>query len=144
MLEIASIAWLLQNLEPEFDAFVAQITQSLRVDLKAYNQESLTANLLDEVKRLYVFSFQKVQHLKKAWKNKKSRILYCKYCKLAGYKDKDYNFLYPEKAPKGWKHSTKPKNKYRVQKKKEKEPLPVAPDECLQLREELFDWVQVR
>jgi len=102
MPEIASIAWLLQNLEPEFDAFVAQITQSLRVDPKAYNWESLTANLLDEAKRLQVSGFQKVQHLKKAWKNKKkSTIRYCKYCKLAGHKEKNCHFLHPEKAPKG-------------------------------------------
>jgi len=134
MPEIASIAWLLQNLEPEFDAFVAQITQSLRVDPKAYNWESLTANLLDEAKRLQVSSFQKVQHLKKAWKNKnKSTILYCKYCKLAGHEDKDCNFLHPEKAPKGWKHSLKPKDEYRVQKKKEKEPREKREEKILAL-----------
>ena len=37
MPEIANIAWLLQNLKPEFRLFIAQVTQSLRVNLKAYN-----------------------------------------------------------------------------------------------------------
>ena len=32
MPDMANIAWLLQNLEPEFGAFVAQVTQSLRVN----------------------------------------------------------------------------------------------------------------
>ena len=37
MPEIAIIAYLLQNLNSKYNAFVSQVTQSLRVDPKAYN-----------------------------------------------------------------------------------------------------------
>jgi len=52
MPEIANMAWLLQNLEPEFGPFVAQVIQALWSNPKAYNWESLTVNLLNEAKRL--------------------------------------------------------------------------------------------
>jgi hypothetical protein len=80
MPEMANIAWLLQNLKPEFGPFMAQVTQSLRVNPKAYNWESLTANLLDEAKRLEVSSGQNSIQYIKSWKKKKAPAMYCKYC----------------------------------------------------------------
>ena len=64
MPEMANIAQLLQNLEPEFGPFVAQVTQSLRVNPQAYNQESLTANLLNKAKRLKVSNKPSIQYMK--------------------------------------------------------------------------------
>ncbi|KAK4447712.1 hypothetical protein QBC34DRAFT_128011 [Podospora aff. communis PSN243] len=124
MPEMANMAWLLQNLEPEFGPFVAQVTQALRSNPKAYNWESLTANLLDEAKRLQVAekAIRPIQmvgkyKVKKSWKNHQKKAIFCKYCKLRGHKDEDCAFLHPEKAPKGWKHpvenqkaNIKPKN----------------------------------
>jgi len=99
MPEMANIAWLLQNLKPEFGPFVAQVTQSLRVDLQTYNWESLTANLLNEAKRLKV-SKPSIQYVKN-WKKNKPTAIFCKYCKLRGHTDNNCAFLHPEKAPKG-------------------------------------------
>jgi hypothetical protein len=104
MPEMANIAWLLQNLEPEFGPFVAQVTQSLRVNPQAYNWESLTANLLDEAKRLEVSNKPSIQYVKN-WKKNKTTTIFCKYCKLRGHTDNNCAFLHPEKAPKGWKSS---------------------------------------
>ena len=109
--EMVNIAWLLQNLESDFEPFVAQVTQALRSNPKAYTWESLTANLLDEAKRLQVAnkSTKSIQQVgfrgKKPWKKSKS-IAFCKYCKLAGHKEDDCYFLHPDKAPKGWKTNT--------------------------------------
>ena len=106
MPEIANIAWLLQNLKPEFGPFIAQITQSLRSDPKAYNWESLTANLLNKVKRLQVAdkstkSIQIVRHKGKKYWKKNKKVPFYKYYKLTSYKKEDFYFLYPNKAPKG-------------------------------------------
>jgi hypothetical protein len=121
--EEVKISWLLSNLEEEFNHFVAQVTQNLRANPKAYTWESLTANLLDEAKRLDAADgngktinnttgkIRKAAHKgKKPWKAKKS-VIFCKYCKIPGHEDKDCYFLHPKKAPKDWIHHTDKKNK---------------------------------
>ena len=47
--------------------------------------------------------------------------MYCKYCHLHSHNEDSCAFLYPEKAPKGWKHSN-PKAVTKVQKKSQKTP----------------------
>ena len=48
------IAWALNHLTPEYDNFVSNITQSLRleIDQNRLNLESLFSNLIDESRRL--------------------------------------------------------------------------------------------
>jgi len=71
----------------------------------------LIANLLNKSKKLEVLGCNKPSiYYIKDWKKKKFTPLFCKYCKLRGYKDTDCAFLYPEKAPKGWKNLSKPKD----------------------------------
>src|SRR6478609_10283115 len=122
MPEMANIAWLLQNLEPEFGPFVAQITQSLRVNPTAYTWESLTANLLDEAKRLEVSNNQSSIQYIKSWKKKQMPAMYCKYYHLHSHTEDSCTFLHPEKAPKGWKNYSNPKAVTKVQKKPQKTP----------------------
>jgi len=101
---------------------MAQVTQSLRVNLKAYNWESLTANLLDEAKRLEVSGgYNSIQYIKN-WKKKKAPAIYYKYYHFYSYNEDSCAFLYPEKAPKGWKSHSNPKAVTKVQKKPQKTP----------------------
>ena len=102
------IAWVLNNLTENYDGFVSNITQSLRNDSEAYSLETLFSNLLDESKRQesrdnhqVLFTRSGGYKGKKPYKITKGK--HCKYCKLPSHEAKDCYFLFPNKAPKGWK-----------------------------------------
>ena len=44
--------WVLNSLTSQYDGFIANITQALRVNIKAYNLSTLTTTLLDESRRI--------------------------------------------------------------------------------------------
>jgi hypothetical protein len=81
--------------------------------------ESLFSNLLDELKRqgsldnnqaLYTNlnnkNFPRSNYKgKKPWKVTKGK--YCKYCKQTSHNTTNCAFLFPDKAPKGWKNKDK-------------------------------------
>ena len=115
--------WILNSLTSQYDGFVANITQALRVNIKAYNLSTLTTTLLDESRRIdntensqimvlkaknkSYNTFNKVLKpynnkvkAKNAWKREKGA--YCNHCKVATHFTNKCFYLFPEKAPKGW------------------------------------------
>jgi Reverse transcriptase (RNA-dependent DNA polymerase)/gag-polypeptide of LTR copia-type/Integrase core domain/GAG-pre-integrase domain len=104
------IAWVLNNLTDNYDGLVSNITQSLRNDINSYNLENLFSNLLDESKRQdskelsqALYSSNKNYKGKKPYKITKGTGKYCRNCKKTSHNITDCAFLFPDKAPKGWK-----------------------------------------
>ena len=103
------IAWVLNNLTDNYDGLVSNITQTLWNDIKAYNLEDLFSNLLDESKRLDSRDGQVLYNSsqKGNYKGKKPQKItkgkYCRNCKQTSHNIDNCAFLFPDKAPKGWK-----------------------------------------
>ena len=109
------IAWVLNNLTDNYDGLVSNITQSLRTNIDSYTLETLFSNLLDESKRQESNEANTDQALiiggykgKKPYKITKSgssgaNKKYCINCKQHSHITSNCAFLFPDKAPKGWK-----------------------------------------
>ena len=109
------IAWVLNNLTDNYDGLVSNITQSLRTNIDSYTLETLFSNLLDESKRQESNEANTDQALitggykgKKPYKITKSgssgaNKKYCTNCKQHSHITSNCAFLFPDKAPKGWK-----------------------------------------
>jgi hypothetical protein len=116
--------WVLNSLTSHYDGFIANITQALRVNIKAYTLSTLTTTLLDESRRIdnnennqimvvkaknkpnnntynkVSKPYNKATKAKNAWKAEKGA--YCTHCKVATHFTNKCFYLFPEKAPKGW------------------------------------------
>ena len=109
------IAWVLNNLTDNYDGLVSNITQSLRTNIDSYTFEMLFSNLLDESKCQESNEANTDQALiiggykgKKPYKITKSgssgaNKKYCINCKQHSHITSNCAFLFPDKAPKGWK-----------------------------------------
>ena len=98
-----------------YDGLVSNITQSLRTNIDSYTLETLFSNLLDESKRQESNEANTDQALiiggykgKKPYKITKSgssgaNKKYCINCKQHSHITSNCAFLFPDKAPKGWK-----------------------------------------
>ena len=89
--EQAVMAWILNSLTDEYDAIVSSITQSLRLNSKAYSCDSLFANLLDESRgKEMIFEGQSkafhVQKTRNQYKNRANKGPYCTNCKRTNHK----------------------------------------------------------
>ncbi len=122
------LSWFLNALTDQYEGFVANISQALRKDIKAYTLNSLCNSLLDESRRLAdnegpnkvmvirrgsakVFQNKvnkpyKSQNqagkpkAKNAWKSTKGA--WCNHCKVATHDTTRCFYLFPDKAPQGW------------------------------------------
>ena len=101
------VAWVLNNLTSPYEGFVTMVTQSYRTNSSDINLENLFSNLLDESRRqvskdqeiaLVTGRRPKLNQTNRIHKNK-----YCKKCKTTTHHTKDCFYLFPEKAPKGFK-----------------------------------------
>lgn len=116
------MAWILDNLTPQYDNIVTNITQSLRNNEEAYSLDQLFSNLIDESKRqgsidnntemaLYTSLRNKYKN-KKVTKNQyrvnKSR--YCTNCKKQSHITADCYHLFPNKAPPSWNKASTERN----------------------------------
>ncbi len=110
--------WVLNSLTSQYDGFIANITQALRVNIKVYNLSTLSTTLLDEARRIEdnensqimvikaknkpnntsnrVFKpYNNKVKAKNAWKKEKGA--YCNYCKMATHFTNKCFYLFPEK-----------------------------------------------
>ena len=110
------VAWVLNNLTSPYKGFVTIVTQSYRTNSSAINLENLFSNLMDESRR----QVSKDQEIALVTGSRRPRInqtnrihknKYCKKCKTTTHHTKDCFYLFPEKAPKGFKtkHQYEPK-----------------------------------
>lgn len=110
------IAWVLNNLTSPYEGFVTMVTQSYRTNSSTINLENLFSNLLDESRR-QVSKDQEIALVtgsRRPRTNQTNRIhknKYCKKCRTTTHSTKDCFYLFPEKAPKGFKtkHQYEPK-----------------------------------
>ena len=101
------MAWVLNNLTSPYEGFVTIVTQSYRTNSSDINLENLFSNLLDESRR-QVSKDQEIALVigRRPRPNQTNRIhknKYCKKCKTTIYYIKDCFYLFPKKAPKGFK-----------------------------------------
>ena len=109
------IAWVLNALDESYNSFIANITQALRKDSKAYTVDSLFENIIDE-SRGKDFNpdilFTNKSNPKNSYKKIQKGNRYCTYCKLTSHNSDTCYFLHPSKAPNSWGNKiTKGKNK---------------------------------
>jgi hypothetical protein len=115
------VAWVLNNLTSPYEGFVTMITQSYRTNSTTINLENLFSNLLDESRRqvskdqeiaLVTRSRQSSNNARPYQTNRIRKNKYCKKCKTTTHSTKDCFYLFPEKAPKGFKtkHNYEPKD----------------------------------
>ena len=111
------VAWVLNNLTSPFEGFVTMVTQSYRTNSSDINLENLFSNLMDESRR-QVSKDKEIALIARqsgyARPNQTNRIRknkFCKKCKTTTHYTKDCFYLFPEKAPKGFKtkHFYEPK-----------------------------------
>jgi hypothetical protein len=111
------VAWVLNNLTSPYEGFVTMVTQSYRTNSSTINLENLFSNLLDESRR-QVSKDQEIALVtgsrRQPRTNQTNRIhknKYCKKCRTTTHSTKDCFYLFPEKAPKGFKtkHQYEPK-----------------------------------
>ena len=128
------LSWILNALTDQYEGFVANITQTLRKDIKAYTLTTLCNSLLNKSHRLadnkrfttkvIVVKQSKLpykvnkpykgsqknksnQGFKKATQ-KSTKETWCNYCKVATYNTTRCFYLFPEKASKGWDSNRDP------------------------------------
>ncbi len=139
--------WILNSLTSQYDGFVANITQALRVNKNAYNLSTLTATLLDESRRIDSMENNQIMVVKKptytsknkvtkpytskikaknAWKKEKGA--YCNHCKVATHFTNKCFYLFPEKAPKGWDSKRDPTRRSEAFEKREARILNIIND----------------
>ena len=108
------VAWILNNLDPSYNSFVATIIQGYRQDSKSINLEDLFSNLIDESKRINSLDSKEtiLYSSKKSFKSIKNRITkdsnkkeskYCTKCKVKTHSTKNCFYLFPNKAPSQFK-----------------------------------------
>lgn len=90
------IAWTLHNLGPEYEAFVASITQSYRAETKDIDLDNLFANLMDESRRIKDVDETALIVKNSGNKNDKSK---CDGCGKNGHKKEKCWKLHPELRP---------------------------------------------
>jgi hypothetical protein len=124
-------AKILNNLPPEYEAFIASITQSFK-DSEKTGLDDLISNILDESRRHE--SKESVMHINHNYRGKKpykiTKGRFCRYCKLTSHEASNCYFLHPEKAPKSWKTNipeSTPEKGY------EKSPLNIRDDNIMAL-----------
>ena len=120
------LSWILNALTDRYEGFVANITQALRKDIKAYTLTTLCNSLLDKSRRLAdnegsttkvmvvrqpklpykVNKSYKGSQKKAAWKSTKRA--WCNHCKVATHNTTRCFYLFPEKAPEGWDSNRDP------------------------------------
>jgi len=116
-----TVAWVLNNLTSPYEGFVTMVTQSYRTNSSNINLENLFSNLMDESRRqvskdkeiaLVTRSRRPTTRPNQAERIHKNK--YCKKCKTTTHFTKDCFYLFPEKAPKGFKtkHYYEPKDQY--------------------------------
>ena len=103
------VAWVLNNLTSPYEGFVTMVTQSYRTNSSTISLENLFSNLLDESRR-QVSKDQEIALVTRSRQstrpNQTNRIRknkYCKKCKTTTHSTKDCFYLFPEKAPRGFK-----------------------------------------
>jgi hypothetical protein len=128
--------WVLNSLTTQYDGFVANITQALRVNKNAYNLTTLSTTLLDEARRVESVENSQVMVIKRpkptfknrvtkpnqtkaknAWKKEKGA--YCNHCKVATHFTNKCFYLFPENAPKGWDQNKDPNRRSQAYEKRE-------------------------
>lgn len=120
------MAWVLNSLSQEYEGFISNITQALRNDPNAYNSETLFSSLIDESRgkekgsQKLLFTSNKAKNgsksNSKAYK-KLSNSKFCSYCKLSSHETEKCFFLFPDKAPRGWKIKKNQKNSQKTSQK---------------------------
>ena len=106
-------AWVLNSLNEDYDGFIQNITQSLRLDPNAYSIESLFSSLIDEARgrdnngnntgKLLVLK-------RNAYKKKPYSGNYCQHCKNTTHMTMNCWHLFPNKAPTNWNSRAKTLN----------------------------------
>jgi gag-polypeptide of LTR copia-type len=125
-------AWVLNGLTPIYEGFVAIVTQGFRNDPSSINTDDLFSNLLDESRRQVALETETALYLKYINKphgyskqpardklvgiRKKPKGKYYKNYKKPNFKIKDYYFLFPNKAPEGFKLKTQIRRKRRMRR----------------------------
>lgn len=122
----AVMAWVLNSLSPEYEGFISNITQALRHDPNSYSTENLFSSLIDEARgkennNKLLFTQKERKGSNKAYK-KLGKGNFCQHCKLSSHRTDSCFFLFPDKAPKGWKIKKNQKNQ-KNQQKQSKEAL---------------------
>jgi len=104
------VAYILNNLNSNYEGFTSTIIQSYRDDSQNINLEILFSNLIDESRRIKSLEssnstlFTKDRNTKaKNFKVSKKVQKFCTKCKNNSHLTKDCYYLFPNKAPKGWK-----------------------------------------
>ena len=110
------VAQVLNNLTSPYKGFVIIVTQSYRTNSSTINLENLFSNLIDESRR-QVSRDQEIALVsrRRPRLNQRNRIhknKYCKKCKTTTHHTKDCFYLFPKKAPKGFKTKYYYKPKY--------------------------------
>ena len=120
------LSWILNALTNRYKEFVANITQALRKDIKAYTLTTLCNSLLNKLRKLAdnkgfttkvmvvrqpklpykVNKSYKGSQKKAAWKSTKEA--WCNHYKVATYNTTRCFYLFPKKAPKGWDSNQDP------------------------------------
>jgi hypothetical protein len=105
------IALVLNSLGNEYEGFISNITQALRNDSKAYTIKSLFSSLADEARgrKNGHNNSHRLLYIKAKGKSYKRQAFgrYCQHCKLTSHVTSNCYFLFPNKAPKGWKKGNK-------------------------------------
>ena len=138
----------LNSLTSQYDSFIANITQALRVNKNAYNLSTLTTTLLDESRRIDSIENNQIMVVKKPTtftsrnkvtkpytskikaKNaqKKEKGAYYNHCKVATHFTHKYFYLFPKKAPKGQDSQRDPTRKSKAFEKREARILNIIND----------------
>ena len=120
------MAWVLNSLSAEYEGFISNITQALRHDPNSYSTENLFSSLIDEARgkengNKLLFTQKEKKGQNKSYK-KLGRGKYCQNCKLSSHMTESCFFLFPDKAPKGWRIQKNQKN-HKNHKKQSQEAL---------------------
>jgi hypothetical protein len=102
------LAWVLNNLTSDYDAFTTIITQSLRTDSTKINLENLFSSLIDEARRqkskdgnstALLVNSKKRKFSHKQDPKKRAKVV-CSHCKKPGHRQEKCWILHPELKPK--------------------------------------------
>jgi hypothetical protein len=106
------VAWVLNNLTNPYEGFVTMVTQFYRTNSSTIDLENLFSNLMDESRRqvskdkdiaLITRSRRSGNNTRPNQANRIQKNKYCRKCKTTTHFTKDCFYLFPEKAPKGFK-----------------------------------------
>ena len=106
------VAWVLNNLTSPYKGFVTMVTQSYRTNSSTINLENLFFNLMDESRRqvskdkdiaLIIRSRRSGNTTRPNQTNRIHKNKYCRKCRTTTHFTQDCFYLFPEKAPKGFK-----------------------------------------